>query len=217
MRGTRWPAKMVPVIRRKLMPRSSTFEPLGTDRSAITRISSSCSASRSGRHPTRSTTSRPVRSASSSARAIEVVTFSGRKIVARGNTSRGMRDVMPGFHGPQVTVPFTSLRFYGRGASNSYRTICVVPAQGLPSSGVVGGGDPVSFMPGDQCCPYPRHWIPAFAGMTWVRPAPLNEPRAWIPAFAGMTSIRVRRYLMSPAPRAHWYLAPSTATGISVE
>jgi hypothetical protein len=22
---------------------------------------------------------------------------------------------------------------------------------------------------------------------------------------------------MSPAPRAHWYLAPSTATGISVE
>jgi len=38
------------------------------------------------------------------------------------------------------------------------RNTPVVPAKCLPSSGVVGGGDPVAY---DE-----RRWVPAFAGMT---------------------------------------------------
>ena len=50
IRGAMPPARIAPVMRRKLMPRSSTRVPLGTCRSAVTRTSSSCSASRSGRN-----------------------------------------------------------------------------------------------------------------------------------------------------------------------
>ena len=53
------------VICRKLMPRSSIREPSGTERSAVTRMSNSCRASRFGRNATTSDSSRPVRSRSS--------------------------------------------------------------------------------------------------------------------------------------------------------
>src|SRR5215470_11371525 len=60
-------------MRRKLMPRSSTRGPSGTDRSAVTRTSASW---------------KPVN------------TFSGRKIVDRGASDQGGSESMPGFHGP---------------------------------------------------------------------------------------------------------------------
>src|SRR5262245_23063105 len=90
-------------MRRKLMPRSSTRGPSGTDRSAVTRISTSCTARRSGRNTTRSSTGKPVRCASSWASSKPVKTFSGRKIVDSGASDQGGSDSMPGFHGPWTT------------------------------------------------------------------------------------------------------------------
>src|SRR6266496_692205 len=82
------------------MPRSSILDPSGTERSAVTRISSSCSARRSGRKATRSARSRPLRSESSAAVAASVNVFSGRKIVQRWRRCAGTCDEIPGFHGP---------------------------------------------------------------------------------------------------------------------
>src|SRR5215471_2592951 len=87
-------------MRRKLMPRSSTRGPSGTDRSAVTRTSTSCTARRSGWNTTRSSTGNPVRCASSCASWKPVNTFSGRKIVDRGASDQGGSESMPGFHGP---------------------------------------------------------------------------------------------------------------------
>ena len=53
LRGSTQRARIARVMRRKLMPRSSIFEPSGTERSAVTRIRSSCSARRAGRNVTR--------------------------------------------------------------------------------------------------------------------------------------------------------------------
>ncbi len=90
------------MISRKLMPRSSIFDPSGTDRSAITRIRSSCMASRCGRNATSLPSARPVRSPSSRAFAKLVDTFSGRRIVHSPRSVSGTCEAIPGFHGPGV-------------------------------------------------------------------------------------------------------------------
>ena len=67
--GPRYTDRIWLAIRRKLMPRSPICDPSGTAKSAVTRISSSCSASRCGRNTTSSLKAKPVRLCSSSAAA----------------------------------------------------------------------------------------------------------------------------------------------------
>ena len=92
-----------PAICRKLMPRSSMRDPSGTAKSAVTRISSSCSASRCGRNITSSLKAKPVRPRSSSATARWVETFSGPKYRGERPPLRwhpGLK--RPGFQGPKA-------------------------------------------------------------------------------------------------------------------
>ena len=49
------------------------------------------------------------------------------------------------------------------------------------------------------------------------RPAVRNDSTMWKSSLRGPAAARGEVYEISPAPRAHWYFAPSTATGISVE
>ena len=100
IRGSRYPVSTRPAIFRKLMPRSPMRDPSGTTKSAVTRISSSCSASRCGRNATSSLKAKPVRLRSSSAAARLVETFSGRKMVASDRKSLGTCDSKSRIPGP---------------------------------------------------------------------------------------------------------------------
>src|SRR5450755_1277882 len=93
------------------MPRSSIRDPSGTAKSAVTRISSSCSASLCGRKATRSLNGKSVRSRSSTTVATLVKTFSGRKMVDRCSSSFGTCDSMRGFHVPNSPAsPWVSIK-----------------------------------------------------------------------------------------------------------
>src|SRR5882724_8371175 len=98
--GSRYRVSRWLVISRKLIPRSSIREPSGTEKSAVTRIRTSCRRSLCGRKATSSLGAKPVSSCNSVAAATLVETFSGRKIVERCRSSAGTCDTMPGFHGP---------------------------------------------------------------------------------------------------------------------
>ena len=74
--------------------------PSGTEISAVTRTSSSCSARRSGRKATMSRNGRPVTSAISRTSRSGVRACAVRCSVASGSRASGICDVMPGFQGP---------------------------------------------------------------------------------------------------------------------
>jgi hypothetical protein len=88
------------VIWRKLTPRSSYFCPSGTLRSAITRISTSWSARRSGLKAVSLSSGNPQKSASSCTSSMLLETFAVQNTVDRGRNSLGRLDSIPGFHGP---------------------------------------------------------------------------------------------------------------------
>jgi hypothetical protein len=82
------------------MPARYLREPSGTEKSAVTRMRTSCRTSLRGRNATSSPSAKPVRGCSSRAPSTLVKTFSGRKIVHAGRSPAGNGDWMPGFHGP---------------------------------------------------------------------------------------------------------------------
>lgn len=114
--GSRYPCSSRFDMSRKLIPRSPIFSPVGTHKSAMTRIINSCNTRRCGRNATSSHKGRPVSWRSSVAEAKLVKECSDRNSVHRCRSSTGTCDWIPGFHGPKL-MPTVGVIHYFSGQS----------------------------------------------------------------------------------------------------